>query len=84
MEKEKKNMKREKNKKNAEVVEYNGHKYMPTTVNITTFCEVCTSLIWILDKSYVCQICKLVCHRKCYNKYSAPCKGGASESKVSV
>ncbi|XP_012945024.1 unconventional myosin-IXAa [Aplysia californica] len=74
---EKKNLKREKHKKTQDIIEYNGHKYMQMQFSITTFCEVCTSLIWILDRSYVCQVCKLACHKKCYSKHSAPCKGNA-------
>ncbi|CAG5114802.1 unnamed protein product, partial [Candidula unifasciata] len=78
--KEKKTLKREKNKKAQETIDYNGHKYQQIQFNIPTFCEVCTSLIWIMDKVLVCQDCKLACHKKCYSKQISPCKG-ISESR---
>ncbi|BFZ01247.1 hypothetical protein BsWGS_04286 [Bradybaena similaris] len=73
--KEKRAMKREKHKKAQETIDYNGHKYQQIQFNIPTFCEVCTSLIWIMDKVLVCQDCKLACHKKCYSKHISPCKG---------
>ncbi|BFY98087.1 hypothetical protein BsWGS_01126 [Bradybaena similaris] len=72
---DKKNMKREKHKKAADTIDFNGHRYQQVQFNIPTFCEVCSSLIWIMDKGYVCQDCKLACHKKCYSKQNSPCKG---------
>ncbi|CAL1546779.1 unnamed protein product [Lymnaea stagnalis] len=72
---QKKNLKREKIKKSDDTLEYNGHKYHQVQFNIPTFCEMCSSLIWIMDKGYVCQDCKLACHKKCYSKHGALCKG---------
>ncbi|XP_059174435.1 unconventional myosin-IXa-like [Physella acuta] len=56
--------------------EFNGHRYQQVQFNIVTFCEVCTSIIWIMDRGYVCQKCKFACHKKCHSKQNTPCEGG--------
>ncbi|GFO36528.1 unconventional myosin-ixa, partial [Plakobranchus ocellatus] len=70
-----KQVKREKHKKTHEIVECNRHRFQPIQFNIPTFCEVCGNLIWIMDKSYVCQECKIASHKRCYSKYKTPCPG---------
>ncbi|RWS08459.1 Myosin-IXa-like protein [Dinothrombium tinctorium] len=37
-------------------------------------CEVCSSLMWLMDKMWVCSNCKLTCHKKCTAKVTVTCK----------
>uniref|UniRef100_A0A2C9KA35 Unconventional myosin-IXb n=1 Tax=Biomphalaria glabrata TaxID=6526 RepID=A0A2C9KA35_BIOGL len=64
-------------KKNEEIVEHNGHRYMQVDFNIATYCEVCSSQKRIMEKGYVCQKCKQAIHKKCCSKMGAACKGVA-------
>ncbi|XP_055956290.1 unconventional myosin-IXa isoform X3 [Patella vulgata] len=72
---EAKHFKRDKKKDNSCTVDHLGHKFLQVQFNIPTFCELCSSLIWIMEKGQVCQICKYTCHKKCCTKSSASCKG---------
>nr|KAG5705932.1 hypothetical protein BaRGS_010822 [Batillaria attramentaria] len=47
-------VKRDKHKKDN-MVEHMGHKFLQVQFSIPTFCEYCSSLIWIMDKGQVCQ-----------------------------
>ncbi|XP_048339141.1 unconventional myosin-IXa-like, partial [Sphaerodactylus townsendi] len=61
-------------KKEADVVEeHNGHIFKATQYSIPTYCEFCSSLIWIMDRASVCKLCKYACHRKCCLKTTAKC-----------
>ncbi|XP_052282643.1 unconventional myosin-IXa-like isoform X3 [Dreissena polymorpha] len=65
--------KREKVKK--DVIEHQGHKMTQVQFGIPTYCELCSSIIWIMEKGYVCQVCKYTCHRKCLPTTTALCRG---------
>ncbi|XP_041367346.1 unconventional myosin-IXAa-like isoform X3 [Gigantopelta aegis] len=67
-------VKRDKHKKDA-IIEHLGHKFFQVQFNIPTFCEYCSSLIWIMEKGQVCQVCKYTCHKKCCAKSTSVCKG---------
>ncbi|NXX95728.1 MYO9A protein, partial [Centropus bengalensis] len=61
-------------KKEADVIEeYNGHIFKATQYSIPTYCEYCSSLIWIMDKASVCKLCKYACHKKCCLKTMTKC-----------
>ncbi|XP_072837945.2 unconventional myosin-IXa isoform X2 [Pogona vitticeps] len=61
-------------KKEADVVEErNGHIFKATQYSIPTYCEFCSSLIWIMDRASVCKLCKYACHRKCCLKITTKC-----------
>uniref|UniRef100_A0A6I8NZB5 Myosin IXA n=1 Tax=Ornithorhynchus anatinus TaxID=9258 RepID=A0A6I8NZB5_ORNAN len=61
-------------KKDTDVVEeYNGHIFKATQYSIPTYCEYCSSLIWIMDKASVCKLCKYACHKKCCLKTATKC-----------
>ncbi|XP_061451923.1 unconventional myosin-IXa isoform X3 [Rhineura floridana] len=61
-------------KKEADVVEeHNGHIFKATQYSIPTYCEFCSSLIWIMDRASVCKLCKYACHRKCCLKTTTKC-----------
>lgn len=55
-------------------IESCGHVFKAVQANIPTVCEVCSSLMWLMEKVWVCQGCKLTCHKKCTTKVAATCK----------
>ncbi|GAB1606082.1 unconventional myosin-IXAa-like [Argonauta hians] len=65
--------KKERQKK--DMLEYLGHKFLTVQFNIPTFCELCSSIIWIMEKGFVCQVCKYTCHKKCCFRSTTACKG---------
>ncbi|XP_056318152.1 unconventional myosin-IXAa isoform X6 [Danio aesculapii] len=61
-------------KKDTDVVEeHNGHIFKSTQYSIPTYCEYCSSLIWMMDKACVCKLCRYACHRKCCQKMTSKC-----------
>ncbi|XP_047288541.1 unconventional myosin-IXa isoform X20 [Homo sapiens] len=61
-------------KKETDLVEeHNGHIFKATQYSIPTYCEYCSSLIWIMDRASVCKLCKYACHKKCCLKTTAKC-----------
>ncbi|XP_072484009.1 unconventional myosin-IXa isoform X3 [Notamacropus eugenii] len=55
------------------VEEHNGHIFKATQYSIPTYCEYCSSLIWIMDRASVCKLCKYACHKKCCLKTTVRC-----------
>ncbi|XP_076879856.1 unconventional myosin-IXAa isoform X2 [Brachyhypopomus gauderio] len=61
-------------KKESDVVdEHNGHIFKSTQYSIPTYCEHCSSLIWMMDRACVCKLCRYACHRKCCLKTLTKC-----------
>ncbi|XP_052618731.1 unconventional myosin-IXa isoform X5 [Peromyscus californicus insignis] len=61
-------------KKETDLVEeHNGHIFKATQYSIPTYCEYCSSLIWIMDRASVCKLCKYACHKKCCLKTTVKC-----------
>ncbi|XP_035114986.3 unconventional myosin-IXa isoform X5 [Callithrix jacchus] len=61
-------------KKETDLVEeHNGHIFKATQYSIPTYCEYCSSLIWIMDRASVCKLCKYACHKKCCQKTTTKC-----------
>ncbi|KAM8894379.1 unconventional myosin-IXAa isoform 3-T4 [Spinachia spinachia] len=61
-------------KKDADIVEeHNGHIFKSTQYSIPTYCEYCSSLIWMMDRACVCKLCRYACHRKCCQKTTNKC-----------
>uniref|UniRef100_A0AAR2K1E0 Myosin IXA n=1 Tax=Pygocentrus nattereri TaxID=42514 RepID=A0AAR2K1E0_PYGNA len=61
-------------KKDSDIVEeHNGHVFKSTQYSIPTYCEYCSSLIWMMDKACVCKLCRYACHRKCCLKMTTKC-----------
>ncbi|XP_037547575.1 unconventional myosin-IXAa isoform X2 [Nematolebias whitei] len=61
-------------KKETDIVEeHNGHIFKSTQYSIPTYCEFCSSLIWMMDRAYVCKLCRFACHRKCCQRTSTKC-----------
>ncbi|XP_052795146.1 unconventional myosin-IXAa-like isoform X4 [Mya arenaria] len=73
--KHKKKQKREKAKKDKDVIDHQGHRFLQGQFGIPTFCEMCSNIIWSLEKGYVCQVCKSTCHKKCMYKLLSICRG---------
>lgn len=66
--------KKEKKRKLEDQIIHAGHSFLLTIFNIPMACEVCTSFfMWPIERGLVCQTCKLICHKKCYNKVIAVC-----------
>lgn len=38
-----------------QVEEHNGHIFKSTQYSIPTYCEYCSSLIWMMDRACVCK-----------------------------
>ncbi|XP_015198980.2 unconventional myosin-IXAa isoform X3 [Lepisosteus oculatus] len=61
-------------KKDTDIVEeHNGHIFKSTQYSIPTYCEFCSSLIWMMDRACVCKLCRFACHRKCCLKLTTKC-----------
>ncbi|KAM4678168.1 unconventional myosin-IXa isoform 2-T2 [Discoglossus pictus] len=61
-------------KKESDIVEeHNGHVFKATQYNIPTYCEYCSSLIWIMDRAAVCKLCRFACHKKCCSQLTTAC-----------
>ncbi|XP_053320976.1 unconventional myosin-IXa isoform X2 [Spea bombifrons] len=61
-------------KKESDIVEeHNGHIFKATQYNIPTYCEFCSSLIWIMDRAAVCKLCRFACHKKCCSQINTTC-----------
>uniref|UniRef100_A0A8C3GAN9 Myosin IXA n=1 Tax=Cyclopterus lumpus TaxID=8103 RepID=A0A8C3GAN9_CYCLU len=61
-------------KKDTDIVEeHNGHIFKSTQYSIPTYCEYCSSLIWMMDRACVCKLCRYACHRKCCLKTTTKC-----------
>ncbi|XP_025078499.1 unconventional myosin-IXa-like isoform X4 [Pomacea canaliculata] len=69
-------------KQKKDMVEHLGHKFLQVQFNIPTFCEYCSSLIWIMDKGHVCQMCKYTCHKKCSIKSTLACRGNSANQAL--
>uniref|UniRef100_A0A8C1SVZ8 Myosin IXAb n=1 Tax=Cyprinus carpio TaxID=7962 RepID=A0A8C1SVZ8_CYPCA len=48
-----------------------GHIFKSTQYSIPTYCEFCSSLIWMMDKA--CVFCRYACHRKCCLRMTTTC-----------
>ncbi|KAM9808240.1 unconventional myosin-IXAa-like [Neosynchiropus ocellatus] len=61
-------------KKETDIVEeHNGHIFKSTQYSIPTYCEFCSSLIWMMDRACVCKLCRYACHRKCCSRMTTQC-----------
>ncbi|XP_040198980.1 unconventional myosin-IXa isoform X2 [Rana temporaria] len=61
-------------KKESDILEeHNGHIFKTTQYNIPTYCEYCSSLIWIMDRAAVCKLCRFACHKKCCSQITTTC-----------
>ncbi|XP_013169828.1 PREDICTED: unconventional myosin-IXa-like isoform X4 [Papilio xuthus] len=67
--------KKDKKRKVDEPIQYKGHTFILCMINIPTECEICkTFFMWPIERSLICQICKLTSHKKCYMKVTTHCR----------
>uniref|UniRef100_A0A3Q2CG75 Myosin IXA n=1 Tax=Cyprinodon variegatus TaxID=28743 RepID=A0A3Q2CG75_CYPVA len=72
-------------KKDTDIVEeHNGHIFKSTQYSIPTYCEYCSSLIWMMERACVCKLCRYACHRKCCQKTTTKCKLSSRQFGVEV
>uniref|UniRef100_A0A4W3IQ43 Myosin IXAa n=1 Tax=Callorhinchus milii TaxID=7868 RepID=A0A4W3IQ43_CALMI len=65
------------------VEEYNGHVFKSTQYSIPTYCECCSSLIWMMDRAYVCKCkCILMCHGIYYDPELSSRQFGVEVSRL--
>ncbi|XP_045501467.1 unconventional myosin-IXAa-like isoform X2 [Colias croceus] len=58
-----------------EPIQYMGHTFILSMINIPTECEICkTFFMWPIERSLICQTCKLASHKKCFMKVSTRCR----------
>ncbi|XP_058622310.1 unconventional myosin-IXAb isoform X2 [Onychostoma macrolepis] len=65
--------KKRRKKESDTVEEHMGHIFKSTQYSIPTYCEFCSSLIWMMDKACVCKLCRYACHRKCCLRMTTTC-----------
>ncbi|XP_051547718.1 unconventional myosin-IXAb-like isoform X2 [Myxocyprinus asiaticus] len=65
--------KKRRKKESDTVEEHMGHIFKSTQYSIPTYCEFCSSLIWMMDKACVCKLCRYACHRKCCLRITTKC-----------
>ncbi|CAB3244549.1 unnamed protein product [Arctia plantaginis] len=67
--------KKDKKRKVDDPIQYKGHTFILSMINIPTECEICkTFFMWPIERSLICQICRLASHKKCYTKVSTICR----------
>ncbi|NP_001410713.1 unconventional myosin-IXAb [Danio rerio] len=65
--------KKRRKKESDTVEEHMGHIFKSTQYSIPTYCEFCSSLIWMMDKACVCKLCRYACHKKCCLRMTTKC-----------
>ena len=50
-----------------------GHNFQQTEFDISTLCEHCQGLLWMLELGFVCWSCKMTVHRHCVKKCAIVC-----------
>ncbi|CAH2982204.1 unnamed protein product [Chilo suppressalis] len=67
--------KKDKKRKVDDPIQYKGHTFILSMINIPTECEICkTFFMWPIERSLICQTCKLASHKKCYMKVTTQCR----------
>ncbi|XP_053611265.1 unconventional myosin-IXa-like isoform X4 [Plodia interpunctella] len=67
--------KKDKKRKVDDPIQYKGHIFILSMINIPTECEICkTFFMWPIERSLICQCCKLASHKKCYMKVNTQCR----------
>lgn len=77
--------KKDKKRKVDDPIQYKGHTFILSMINIPTECEICkTFFMWPIERSLICQTCKLASHKKCYMKVSTQCRAESGASSASI
>ncbi|XP_071960952.1 protein kinase C delta type-like [Antedon mediterranea] len=66
----------------AKIHEHRGHKFQGHYFRQPTYCSLCSEFIWgvVGKQGYMCMICTLAVHRRCYQKVLTGCPGAGVES----
>ncbi|CAD5206531.1 unnamed protein product [Bursaphelenchus okinawaensis] len=62
-----------KKRRRSDVTILNGHRFKPDFVHVPTYCEVCNQFMWHAEKIFICDNCRLSCHKKCHSKINGHC-----------
>ncbi|XP_047532850.1 unconventional myosin-IXa-like isoform X3 [Vanessa atalanta] len=77
--------KKDKKRKVDDPIQYKGHTFILSMINIPTECEICkTFFMWPIERSLICQTCKLASHKKCYMKVSTQCRKDSGTPSASI
>ncbi|XP_045484211.1 unconventional myosin-IXAa isoform X1 [Pieris rapae] len=77
--------KKDKKRKVDDPIQYMGHTFILSMINIPTECEICkTFFMWPLERSLICQTCKLASHKKCFMKVSTRCRADTVTPSASI
>ncbi|CAG9566199.1 unnamed protein product [Danaus chrysippus] len=77
--------KKDKKRKLDDPIQYKGHNFILTMINIPTECEICkTFFMWPIERSLICQTCRLASHKKCYMKVSTHCRKDAGTPSAAI
>ncbi|XP_026326253.1 unconventional myosin-IXa-like isoform X3 [Hyposmocoma kahamanoa] len=77
--------KKDKKRKVDDPIQFKNHTFILSMINIPTECEVCkTFFMWPIERSLICQSCKLVSHKKCYTKVATQCRKDSSRPAAAI
>ncbi|KAJ0175182.1 hypothetical protein K1T71_009323 [Dendrolimus kikuchii] len=77
--------KKDKKRKADDPIQYKGHTFILSMINIPTECEICkTFFMWPIERSLICQTCKLASHKKCYTKVTTLCRKDTVTPSASI
>eukprot|EP00042_Codosiga_hollandica_P058989 m.898157 g.898157 ORF g.898157 m.898157 type:complete len:1720 (+) comp60023_c0_seq1:2500-7659(+) len=66
----------------VEVIRVQAHVFARTEFEVSTVCERCHGLLWMLEMGYVCRKCKFAAHKACVRQCEAPCQRRANKEKL--
>ncbi|XP_049872025.1 unconventional myosin-IXAa-like [Pectinophora gossypiella] len=77
--------KKDKKRKVDDPIQYKGHTFILSMINIPTECEICkTFFMWPIERSLICQTCRLASHKKCYMKVTTQCRKDSSTPSAAI
>lgn len=77
--------KKDKKRKIDDPIQFKGHTFILSMINIPTECEICkTFFMWPIERSLICQTCKLASHKKCYTKVTTLCRKDTGTPSASI
>ncbi|XP_052752364.1 unconventional myosin-IXb-like isoform X3 [Galleria mellonella] len=77
--------KKDKKRKVDDPIQFKGHTFILSMINIPTECEICkTFFMWPIERSLICQSCKLASHKKCYMKVTSQCRKDSGSRSAAI
>uniref|UniRef100_A0A0K0EKS2 Myosin motor domain-containing protein n=1 Tax=Strongyloides stercoralis TaxID=6248 RepID=A0A0K0EKS2_STRER len=62
-----------KKRRKSDITIHNGHRFRLELVHVPTYCEICNQFMWHSEKVFICELCRLSCHKKCHVKVVNMC-----------